>query len=154
MSTSASITLEESRQFAVLIARAWADPSLADAYKRDPNAVLSGAGIDLGSRPAPELPARPDDLASQPTRPAPELPARPDDLASQPTNSLAVSSSASSVSTVTCPCSACTASCACAKADISASQQEAMMKLADDPKGREAARSLMATWDVKLGTAS
>jgi hypothetical protein len=136
MSTSASITLEESRQFAVLIARAWADPSLADAYKRDPNAVLSGAGIDLGSRPAPELPARPDDLASQPT------------------NSLAVSSSASSVSTVTCPCSACTASCACAKADISASQQEAMMKLADDPKGREAARSLMATWDVKLGTAS
>ena len=136
MKTSASMTLEESRQFAVLIARAWADPNLADAYDRDPKAVLSGAGIDLGSRPAPELPAKPEELASQPT------------------NSLSMSSSASSASTITCPCSACTASCACAKADISATQLEAMMKLADDPKGREAARSLMATWDVKLGTVS
>lgn len=133
MATDASMTMEEARQFAVLIARAWADPNLADAYQRDPKAVLSGAGIDLGNRAAPDLPPKPDALASQ-------------------TANLAVSSSASSVSTITCPCSGCTASCACVKADISQTQLEAMMKLAEDPKGREAARSLMATWNVTLGS--
>lgn len=127
---------DESRRFAVLIARAWADPKLTAAYQRDPKAVLSGAGIELGDREPPELPARPADLGAQVT------------------NASAISSSASSASTVTCPCSACTASCACVKADISQSQMEAMMKLADDPKGREAARALTATWDIKLGTAA
>jgi hypothetical protein len=134
MATKASMTMEEARQFAVLIARAWADPSLADAYRRDSKAVLSGAGIDLGDRPAPDLPPKPDELASQTM------------------NSLTLASSASSGSTITCPCTACTASCACLKADISETQLEAMMKLADDPKGREAARSLMSTWNVTLGT--
>jgi hypothetical protein len=131
----ASLSTDEARQLAVLIARAWADPELSAAYQRDPKAVLSGAGIDLGDREAPELPARPADLGSQGT------------------NALAISSSASSISTVTCPCSACTASCACVEAgEIPQTQMEAMMKLSEDPKGREAARALMATWDVKLGT--
>lgn len=133
---SASLSSDEARNYAVLIARAWSDPELSAAYRRDPEAVLSGAGIDLGDREPPELPARPADLGSQAT------------------TGMAISSSASSVSTVTCPCSACTASCACAQADISQTQMEAMMKLAEDPKGREAARALMTTWDVKLGAAA
>jgi hypothetical protein len=133
MSPTASMSSDESRQFAVLIARAWADPQLMAAYKRDPKAVLSGAGIEMGDREAPEIPARPADLGSQAS------------------NNMAISSSASSVSTVTCPCSACSASCACVKADVSESQMEAMMKLADDPQGRAAARALTATWDVRLG---
>jgi hypothetical protein len=136
MASKSTMSTDEARQFAVIIARAWADGDLAAAYERDPKAVLSGAGIDLGDREAPALPARPVDLGSQAS------------------NSLAVASSASSVSTVTCPCSACSASCACAKADVSDSQMEAIMKLAADPKGREAARALTATWDVKLGTTS
>jgi hypothetical protein len=34
------------------------------------------------------------------------------------------------------------------------SQMDAIMKLAEDPVGREQARNLMASWDVKIGSAA
>jgi hypothetical protein len=126
-------TLEESRKLAVLIARSWADPALAEQYRVAPEAVLAGSGIDLHGREAPELPARPADLPTE------NLP------------SPASFSSASSLSTVTCPCTGCTASCAGAAPEVLASDQvTAMMKLADDPKGRENARQLTAAWGIDL----
>lgn len=139
MANDAKFTADESRQLAVVIARAWADPDLADAYRRDPGAVLRGAGIDIGGRDAPSLPDKPGDLGAIPA-----------------SENMAMSSSASSISCATCPCSGCTASCACCtgvKAEISDPQMEAMMRLADDPAGREAARNLMAKWDVSVGKA-
>jgi hypothetical protein len=126
-------TADESRKLAVLVARVWADSELASEYDRDPRAVLSGAGISLGDRAAPQIPEKPAELAAQP------IAAR------------ASGSSASSISCATCPCSGCTASCACCalKEDLRP-QLDAMMKLAEDPAGRERARELMAKWDVKL----
>jgi hypothetical protein len=126
-------TTEESRKLAVLVARAWGDPQLAAEYKRDPKAVLSGAGIKLSGRAAPELPEKPAELEMQPMVSSSE------------------SSSISSASTVTCPCSACTASCACQAVEQELKPQlEAMMKLAEDPEARASARELMASWDIKL----
>ncbi len=126
-------TAEESRKLAVLVARAWDDPQLTAEYERDPKAVLSGAGIKLGGRTAPELPEKPAELEMQPAVASSEA------------------SSASSASTITCPCCACTASCACEAIDRELQpQMEAMMKLAEDPEARAQARELMASWDVKL----
>ena len=113
---------DESRQLAVVIARLWSDPALAEAYRRDPEAVLGGAGITLRGRAAPEIPAKPDDLGAQST-----------------TNSLAMSSSASSLSCATCPCTGCTASCACCTSVKAEPQMDSIMKLAEDPVGREQA---------------
>lgn len=138
MTSKTTFSPEESRQLAVLIARSWADPSLADAYRRDAQAVLGGAGIDLGDRPAPDLPEKPGDLGSQTGG-----------------ENLAMSSSASSLSCATCPCTGCSASCACCtglKAEITQPQMDAIMKLAEDTKGRESARELMAKWDIKIGS--
>jgi hypothetical protein len=126
-------TSDESRKLAVVIARVWADPQLARAYRQSPEAVLSGAGISLGGRTAPEIPEKPAELAAQRTVSAAAL------------------SSASSISCATCPCSGCTASCACAALkDDMHSHLDAMMKLAADPAGREQARKMMANWDIKL----
>jgi hypothetical protein len=124
---------DESRKLAVLIARVWADPQLASDYSRDPQAVLRGAGINLAGRSVPQIPEKPAELAAHSVVAA------------------ASGSSASSISCATCPCSGCTASCACCteKAELRP-QLEAMMKLAEDPAGREQARKMMATWNVKL----
>lgn len=126
-------TAEESRKFAVLIARAWADPALAEAYESDPAAVLAGSGIMLQGRTAPDLPPKPEDLATTTLKSSADF------------------SSASSISTVTCPCSGCTASCAqpCA-ASILVGQQDAIMHLAEDPKAREQARAMTAAWGINL----
>ena len=133
-----AFTADESRQLAIVFARAWADPALADAYGRDPKAVLSGAGINLRGREAPEIPPKPDELAAQPMA------------------AMAAGSSASSLSCATCPCTECTASCACCTSlkveQLADPQLDAMMKLAEDPDGRAEARRLMASWDVKVGT--
>jgi hypothetical protein len=130
----ASYTAEESRKLAVLIARAWADPQLAGEYRRAPEAVLSGAGINLAGRPAPDLPERPSELAAQRVV------------------SGAAFSSASSLSTLTCPCTGCTASCAgVAAADLS-KHLDSIVKLADSPEGRREARRMTAAWDIKFTT--
>ena len=124
---------EESRKFAVLIARVWADQGLATQYQQAPEAVLAGAGISLAGRAVPEIPERPAGLASQ-------------DMVST-----ASFSSASSLSTVTCPCTGCTASCAGAMAqgDLQA-QMENIVKMADDPKSREQARQMASNWRINL----
>jgi hypothetical protein len=136
MASEAKFTAEESRQLAAFIARAWADPALAEAYRRDPRAVLSGAGIDLGGRDVPDLPDKPGDLGSQPLN-----------------ETMALSSSASSISCATCPCSGCTASCACVAESTKVLEKQlgAVMQLAEDPGSREYARALMSKWDVKVG---
>ncbi|MFF6953829.1 hypothetical protein ACFZAD_34985 [Streptomyces iakyrus] len=136
MASEAKFTAEESRQLAAFIARAWADPALAEAYRRDPRAVLGGAGIDLGGRDVPDLPDKPGDLGSQPL----------DD-------SFASGSCASSISCATCPCSGCTASCACPEehAKVMEKQLDAVMQLAEDPGSREYARELMSKWDIRVG---
>lgn len=126
-------TADESRKLAVLIARAWADPYVAKAYAQNPAAVLTGAGIDLAGRTAPTLPEKPSEIAAQRAVASASL------------------SSASSVSCATCPCSGCTAACACvAEREALTPHLEAMMKLASDPSGREQARKMMSSWDVKL----
>ncbi|GAA1433426.1 hypothetical protein GCM10009601_55910 [Streptomyces thermospinosisporus] len=136
MASEAKFTAEESRKLAAFIARAWADPALAEAYRRDPRAVLSGAGIDLGGRDVPDLPDKPGDLGSQPLN-----------------DTFAISSSASSISCATCPCTGCTASCACVaeSAEVLDKQLGAVKQLAEDPGGREYARALMSKWNVKVG---
>jgi hypothetical protein len=126
-------TADESRKLAVLIARVWADPALAKEYENAPEAVLSGAGINLAGRSTPSIPERPGDLSNQ--------------MAGAGGGSSF--SSASSVSCATCPCSGCTASCACAQEDFRP-QIEAIMKLADSPDARAQARKMMAAWDIKL----
>jgi hypothetical protein len=140
MGKNDAFSADESRQLAVLIARAWADPALAVAYQQNPEAVLMGAGIELRGRTAPQLPAKPDELAAQPV------------------SASAMGSSASSLTCATCPCTGCTASCACTVSDkvaeISDSQMSAIMMLAEDPAGREQARNLVARWDIKIGSAS
>lgn len=126
-------TAEESRKLAVLFARIWANQQLAQDYDRDPLAVLRGAGIDIGARSAPQLPARPAELEAQNMAAA------------------ASGSSASSISCASCPCTGCTASCACCLADQAMRAQfESIQKLAEDPAGREQARALMSSWDVKI----
>jgi hypothetical protein len=126
-------TADETRKLAVVIARVWSDPQLARAYTQSPEAVLSGAGISLAGRAAPEIPEKPAELAAQ-----------------RAVSSASISS-ASSLSSATCPCTGCTASCACGtlKADMQP-HLDAMMKLSADPAGREQARKMMANWDIKI----
>jgi len=127
-------TAEESRKLAVLFARAWSDASLAADYAENPKAVLAGAGVHIGSRAAPEIPARPAEIEGQAMVMS------------------ASGSSASSISCATCPCSGCTASCACcALKDDLGSHVEAILKLAEDPAGRAQAREMMARWNVNFG---
>ena len=123
-------TTDESRTLAVLIARAWSDPELAAEYKREPEAVLSGAGISLAGRAAPELPDKPAELAAQ-------------------AQVRAASSSASSLSTITCPCTGCTASCANCVAEARP-DSAALLKLADSPESRAQARKLTAAWGLSV----
>jgi hypothetical protein len=137
---SDSFSADESRKMAALIARTWANPALAADYQRDPQAVLSGAGVELGNRAAPAIPERPDELSAQPMAMA------------------ASGSSASSFSCASCPCTGCTASTACCAGAVAeqpatmldTSHIDAIMKLAEDPAGRAQARQLMSQWDVKL----
>jgi hypothetical protein len=122
-------TAEESRNLAVLIARIWADPQLADEYQRNPEAVLSGAGIKLSGRAVPTIPEKPAELAAL-------------------SQARVAADSASSLSTITCPCTGCTASCS--KACAVAVDTGALQKLADSPESRAQARKLMAAWGVNL----
>jgi hypothetical protein len=130
----ARFSAEESRKLAVLIARAWSDAQLASDYERDPDAVLRGAGINLGARAAPTLPPKPAELEAQPLA------------------AMASGSSASSISCATCPCSGCTASCACPSelSTLGLPTETAILELAADPQGRQRARELIANWDIKL----
>jgi len=124
---------DESRKLAVVIARVWSDPNLARAYSQNPEAVLSGAGVNLAGRAAPAIPEKPAELSNQRAVSAASV------------------SSASSVSCATCPCSGCTASCACASVrEEMTTHLDAMMKLANDPTAREQARKMMSNWDIKL----
>lgn len=140
MAKTDSFSADESRKLAAVIARTWANPALAADYQRDPQAVLSGAGIELGNRSAPSIPERPDELSAQPMAMA------------------ASGSSASSFSCASCPCTGCTASTACCAGAIAENQVaaldtshvDAIMKLAEDPAGRAQARQLMSQWDIKL----
>ncbi len=125
-------TADETRKLAVVIARVWADPQLAQTYAKSPEAVLSGAGLNLGGRAAPEIPEKPAELSAQRAVGGASL------------------SSASSISCATCPCSGCTASCACAQLQDMRPHLDAMMKLAEEPAGREQARKMMANWEIKL----
>jgi hypothetical protein len=131
-------TSDEARKLAVFIARVWANPDLAAQYKRSPDAVLAGAGVELRGRPAPEIPERPSALGAQGTA------------------SMAATSSASSISTVTCPCSACSASSAgCLTGgevlDLGLDRHiAAITKLSEDPAGREQARKLTSAWNVTI----
>lgn len=128
-------SLEESRKLAVLMARIWSDPELAASYRDSPEAVLSGAGVDLKGRPVPEIPERPSGIG--------ELGA----------TQLQASGCFSSLSTVSCPCTGCTSACAgIAVADALDKHVEAMMKLAEDPAGRESARRMTAAWKVSGGS--
>ncbi len=126
-------TADETRKLAVLIARIWANPQLESDYKRDPEAVLWGAGVNLGGRAMPQIPEKPAELAAQNLVAAAEF------------------ASASSFSTVTCPCTAFTGSCHVTDPSTIQPQVDALMKLAEDPAGREQARKLVAGWDLKLG---
>ena len=137
--TEHQFTLEESRKIAVLIARAWADPNLEAQYKKSPEAVLAGAGIELNGRDAPEIPERPSAISAQGIA------------------STASFSSASSVSTATCPCSGCSASCACAAEGFDPLLDpviDTITKLAEDPAGREYARKLTSSWGINVQIAS
>ncbi|HEY7874859.1 MAG TPA: hypothetical protein VIG64_07020 [Actinomycetota bacterium] len=127
----ADFNLEESRKLAVLIARTWADPALAERYRNSPGDVLAGAGIDLAGRAAPDLPGRPVSLDVKGTENIPEF------------------SSASSFSTVSCPCTACTASCA-GPGLVQEMPASAILRLAEDPEGRAAARKMAESWGVKI----
>lgn len=127
-----TFSMDESRKLAGLIARAWSSPTLVADYQRDPSAVLSGAGIELGGRAAPPLPERPAELPAE-----------------NAVTSRIATSSASSLSTVSCPCTACTASCA-SPITLPQSAIDAMMKLAEDPEGRARAREITARWGLNL----
>jgi hypothetical protein len=124
-------TADEARKLAVLIARVWADPQLANEYQRAPEAVLSGAGIHLAGRAVPNIPEKPAELAAQRLV------------------GVGVYSSASSASTVSCPCSACTASCA-GLHEFSTELINSVMKLAESPEGRQQARKMAAAWNINL----
>lgn len=130
-----TFSMDESRKLAGLIARSWSSPTLTAEYQRDPSAVLSGAGIELGGRTAPPLPERPADLP-----------------ADNAVNSLASTQSASSLSTITCPCTGCTASCAGPGLVETQTAQnvDAMLKLAENPEGRAKAREMTARWGLNV----
>lgn len=137
MSTN-QFSSDESRKIALLIARVWADPSLESQYKDAASAVLAGAGVTLGDRDAPVIPDKPMALAARGLAAA------------------SATSSASSLSTITCPCTGCTASSAgCLTGEgnfelLPERQINAMMKLADDPKGRESMRKLTSAWGLNI----
>lgn len=135
---SSDFTSDETARIASVIARAWADPDLEALYRKAPDAVLAGAGIELSGRDAPALPARPDI-----------------GVVGEAGTERASFSSASSASTVSCPCSAFTASCAnCASAEarsaLTAVPTDQLLKLAEDPSGREAARKMTSTWNIDV----
>ena len=135
-------TAEESRKLAVLIARSWSDPKLASAYKSSPEAVLSGAGINLAGRAVPDIPEKPAELAAQ---------------ALVSSGQFAGTSSASSVSTITCPCSGCTASCAGCHSEVLTDfrpDSAALLKLTEDPEARAHARKLTAAWGLSINIKS
>jgi len=123
-------SLDETRKLAVLMARAWADPQLAASYRTNPEAVLSGAGINLGGRTTPEIPERPSGVARVDT-------------------AMVAADSASSLSTITCPCSACTASCHIVEPETLERQLAVLTKLAEDPTARQEARRI--AWGVPVG---
>lgn len=127
-------SLEESRKLAVLMARIWSDPELAASYRHAPEAVLSGAGVDLKGRPVPEIPERPSAIGEVGT------------------GQIAARGCWSSLSTVSCPCTACTSSCASVDAAGALDGHvAAMIKLAEDPAGRESARRMTASWKISGG---
>jgi hypothetical protein len=130
---SNDFSLDETRKLAVLMARAWADPQLAANYRANPEAVLSGAGIDLGGRAIPEIPERPSGVAKVDT-------------------AKVATDSASSLSTITCPCSACTASCHVVAPETLERQMAVLTKLAEDPTARQEARRMTSAWGVPAAT--
>jgi len=127
MMSKDGFSLDETRKLAVLMARAWADPQLAANYRSNPDAVLSGAGINLGGRGVPEIPERPSGVAKVDT-------------------GMVSSNSASSLSTITCPCSACSASCHVVAPETLERQLAVLTKLAEDPTARHEARRMTSAW--------